>query len=70
MFGELWRGKYRFDAYIRHDLVKLLKGNFAQNHVDLSDEGFDKIGKKALDHFSMSLMVFKMFAFKAEKLVI
>ena len=36
----------------------------------ISDVRSDKIGKNAIDHFLVSLLVVKIFAFKVEKLVI
>ena len=36
----------------------------------ISDERSDKIGKNAVDCFSISLLVLKIFAFKVEKLLI
>ena len=35
----------------------------------ISDVGSDKIGKNAIDRFSVLLLVLKIFAFKVEKLV-
>ena len=36
----------------------------------ISDVRSDKIGKNALDRFSISVLVLKIFAFKVEKIVI
>ena len=47
-----------------------LKGKFTQKNMLFSDVRFDKIGKNAVDCFSISPLVLKIFAFKVEKLVI
>ena len=41
-----------------------LKGKFTQKNMLFSDVRFDKIGKNAVDCFSISPLVLKIFAFK------
>ena len=47
-----------------------IKGNVHPKDVLFSDVRSDKIGKNAVDRFSISPLVLKIFAFKVEKLVI
>ena len=48
----------------------LLKGKVHPKNMLFSDVRSDKIGKNAVDRFSISPLVVKVFAFKVEKLVI
>ena len=50
--------------------ARCLKGKFTQKNLLISDVRSDKIGKNAVDRFSISLLVLKIFAFKVEKIVI
>ena len=47
-----------------------LKGKVHPKNMLVSDVRSDKIGKNAIDRFSISPLVLKIFAFKVEELVI
>ena len=53
-----------------YNYVKKLKGKVHPKHMLVSDVRSDKIGKNAIDHFSISPLVLKIFAFKVEELLI
>ena len=44
-----------------------LKGKFTQKNMLVSDVRSDKIGKNAVDRFSISPLVLQIFAFKVEE---
>ena len=57
----------------KNELLKkntALKGKVHPKSMLFSDVRSDKIGKNAVDHFLISPLVLKIFAFKVEKLVI
>ena len=49
---------------------KMFKGKVHPKNMLVSDVRSDKIGKNAVDHFSLSPLVLKIFAFKVEELLI
>ena len=49
---------------------RIIKGKVHPKNMLFSDVRSDKIGKNAIDRFSISPLVLKIFAFKVEKLVI
>ena len=59
-----------FSIRSKERAVRDLKGMFTQKNMVISDVGSDKIGKYAVDSFSILLLVLKIFAFQVEKLVI
>ena len=59
--------RFSVDACI---VLKYIKGKVHPKNMLFSDVRSDKIGKNAIDRFSISPLVLKIFAFKVEKLVI
>ena len=51
-------------------LMYLVEGKVHPIDMLISDERSDKIGKNAVERFSVSLLVLQIFAFKVEKLLI
>ena len=50
--------------------IREIKGKVHPKNMLVSDVRYDKIGKNAVDRFSISPLVLKIFAFKMEELLI
>ena len=65
-----WSGLLKSFATLESVDVVKLKWKIHPKTMLMSDVRSDKIGKNAVDRFSISLLVLKIFVFKVEKLVI
>ena len=64
-----WSGGEGLEILVQDPKNTYLKGKFTQKNMLVSDVRSDKIGKNAVDRFSISPLVLKIFAFKVEELV-
>ena len=62
--------EWPLDPFLVREGDRKLKGKVHPKNMLFSDVRFDKVRKNAVDRFSISPLVLKIFAFKVEKLVI